>query len=65
MIDLARPLPGQPLDERGWGLRVVAATAIVWGSLPTRTGKMVWASVRPGRQESPAITARHPPPRKA
>ena len=69
MIDLPRPRPGQPLDERGRGLRVVAATAIAWGSLPTRTGKMVWASLRPGREQSPAITPRRhlgaaPPGRK-
>lgn len=64
LIDLGRPQPGQPLDERGWGLRVVAATAIVWGSLPTRSGKMVWASLRPARQEGPEVTARQPPPRQ-
>jgi hypothetical protein len=42
-----RPRPGRPLDERGRGLRMVTATATAWGSLPTRTGKVVWATLRP------------------
>ena len=44
----ARPRRGQPLDERGSGLRTVAATAVAWGTLPTRTGKLVWATLQPG-----------------
>jgi hypothetical protein len=46
VIALARPRRGFPLDERGRGLRTVAATAHAWGSLPTRTGKVVWATMR-------------------
>lgn len=42
-----RPRQGQPVDERGRGLRLVTATATAWGSLPTRTGKTVWATLRP------------------
>ena len=41
----ARPVPGRPLDERGHGLQVVTATATAWGWLPTRTGKVVWATL--------------------
>jgi len=54
IIALARPRPGRPLDDRGRGLRVVAAVATAWGSLPTRTGKVVWAALRPLREQSPA-----------
>jgi hypothetical protein len=43
----ARPRPGRPLDDRGRGLRVVTATADAWGALPTRTGKVVWATLQP------------------
>jgi anti-sigma regulatory factor (Ser/Thr protein kinase) len=43
---LARPRRDRPLDERGRGLQTVAATAAAWGSLPTRTGKVVWATLR-------------------
>jgi hypothetical protein len=34
-------------DERGQGLRRVHAAATVWGAMPTETGKVVWALVRP------------------
>ncbi|MEU4237815.1 ATP-binding protein [Actinoplanes sp. NPDC026619] len=43
----ARPRPGRPLDDRGRGLRVVTATADAWGALPTKTGKVVWATLQP------------------
>lgn len=46
---LARPRPGAPLDELGRGLQTVTATAVAWGSLPTRTGKVVWATMRSSR----------------
>ena len=50
LLKLARPRRGRPLDERGRGLHVVAAMSVTWGWLPTRTGKVVWATVqaRPG-----------------
>ncbi|BBH64811.1 hypothetical protein ACTI_14960 [Actinoplanes sp. OR16] len=41
-----RPRPDLPLDERGRGLRTVQETASMWGSIPTETGKIVWATVR-------------------
>jgi hypothetical protein len=47
LLKLSRPRAGHPLDERGRGLRVVTATAAAWGSLPTRTGKVVWATLQP------------------
>jgi hypothetical protein len=46
-------LPLRPPDittaptHRGLGLRVVDAAAYAWGALPTPTGKMVWATLRP------------------
>ncbi|GIE99165.1 ATP-binding protein [Paractinoplanes rishiriensis] len=40
-----RPQRNRPLDDRGQGMRIVAATATAWGSLPTRTGKVVWATL--------------------
>jgi signal transduction histidine kinase len=46
--DLQRPHRGRCLDERGRGLRIVQATAVRWGALPTVGGKLVWALVRPG-----------------
>ncbi|WP_433298228.1 ATP-binding protein [Actinoplanes sp. CA-030573] len=49
LIKPARPLRGRPLDERGRGMRVVAATAAAWGWLPTRTGKVVWATLQERR----------------
>lgn len=36
--------PGEPVEEPGTGLRVVAAAATAWGALPTRDGKLVWAT---------------------
>jgi hypothetical protein len=56
------PRPGEPLDDRGHGLTIVSAVATVWGSLPTRTGKVVWATLLPGREDRPGITPprRHP-----
>ncbi|PWK48738.1 hypothetical protein BC793_10582 [Actinoplanes xinjiangensis] len=35
-----------PLTERGYGLRIVDAAVNVWGALPTRAGKIVWALLR-------------------
>jgi anti-sigma regulatory factor (Ser/Thr protein kinase) len=46
LLPAAHPRRDRPLDERGRGLRTVAATAAAWGALPTRTGKVVWAGVR-------------------
>jgi hypothetical protein len=31
------------------GLRAVHAAATIWGAMPTTTGKVIWAVVRPGR----------------
>jgi anti-sigma regulatory factor (Ser/Thr protein kinase) len=46
LLDLTPPRRGEPLDERGRGLRTVHATATAWGTMPTATGKIVWATVR-------------------
>lgn len=45
-IVLAPAQPGRPLDERGYGLRVVHADSIAWGAIPSEGGKVVWATVR-------------------
>ena len=45
--ELAPPRRGEPLDERGRGLRTVHATASMWGAMPTPSGKVVWATIRP------------------
>lgn len=37
-----------PLTSRGYGLVIVEAAAHSWGTVPTRTGKMVWAMLRAG-----------------
>ncbi|MBB2945992.1 hypothetical protein FB565_005750 [Actinoplanes lutulentus] len=42
----AHPRPDLPLDERGRGLRMVQDTAVMWGSVPTETGKIVWATIK-------------------
>ncbi|WP_250002823.1 ATP-binding protein [Actinoplanes sp. M2I2] len=45
-IDQTKP-PGNLWEARGQGLRTVQAASAAWGALPTREGKMVWATVRP------------------
>jgi anti-sigma regulatory factor (Ser/Thr protein kinase) len=52
LLELARPQPGRPLDERGRGMQLVRGTATAWGWLPTRTGKVVWATLQ-GRSAEP------------
>jgi hypothetical protein len=52
---LSRVRRDRPLDERGRGLQMVDALAIAWGTLPTRTGKVVWATLQP-----PADAPRRP-----
>jgi hypothetical protein len=47
LVKQTRVRRGRPLDERGRGLQVVSALAVAWGSLPTRTGKVVWATLQP------------------
>ncbi|MBB4690146.1 hypothetical protein BKA14_000294 [Actinoplanes abujensis] len=47
LVDPPRDPPGNLWDVRGQGLRTVQAASAGWGALPTRTGKMVWATVRP------------------
>ncbi|WP_051809412.1 ATP-binding protein [Actinoplanes subtropicus] len=55
LLEPVRPRPGRPLDERGLGMRTVRAAAAAWGWLPTRTGKVVWATVQ-GRLAEPPPT---------
>jgi len=43
LLDGGFRLPAE-LPESGMGLRVVAATATGWGALPSRPGKVVWAT---------------------
>ena len=38
-------LHDQPDGSGGWGLRVVDALADGWGSVPTSSGKLVWAEM--------------------
>ncbi|RZU50711.1 hypothetical protein EV385_2491 [Krasilnikovia cinnamomea] len=44
---LPRDVAGDPGDpaRRGYGLRLVHSTTAAWGALPTRTGKIVWATL--------------------
>lgn len=65
VIELRRPRRGYPLDERGRGLQTVAATAIAWGSLPTPSGKVVWANVQPAHEQAPAAIPRRRHPNAA
>lgn len=60
LVRLTRPRPGQPLDDRGRGLQTVSAIATAWGTLPTRSGKIVWAALQP-REE--ILRPRRLPPR--
>jgi hypothetical protein len=46
VLELAPPIAGRPLNERGRGLRVVEADSVDWGVLPAAGGKVVWAVVR-------------------
>lgn len=41
------PMKQAGLTERGRGLRLVHYGAAAWGAMPTRGGKVVWATVRP------------------
>ena len=41
--------PDRSVFDRGRGLMLVDALASLWGVMPTPTGKVVWATVRPGR----------------
>lgn len=47
LLRMSRVLRGRPLDEHGRGLHLVSVLATAWGSLPTRTGKVVWATLQP------------------
>jgi len=38
--------PQMSLPERGRGLRLVHAVAAAWGAMPTRGGKVVWATLK-------------------
>lgn len=62
LLKLSRVRRGQPLDERGRGLQVVGALAVAWGTLPTRTGKVVWATLQP-RQAKTGRQPRNDAPR--
>jgi hypothetical protein len=55
LLRMSRVRRDQPLDEHGWGLHMVDALAVAWGSLPTSTGKVVWATLQP-----PATHKRQP-----
>jgi anti-sigma regulatory factor (Ser/Thr protein kinase) len=48
------PAPAAPTADRGRGLRIVRATAIAWGALPSHdgSGKVVWAEVKARRREN-------------
>lgn len=48
----ARSNPDTPLDDRGQGLRIVHAGAAAWGAMPTRDGKVVWATLQRPREVS-------------
>jgi anti-sigma regulatory factor (Ser/Thr protein kinase) len=62
---LRPPRRGYPLDERGRGLQTVAGTATAWGTLPTPTGKVVWAHLQPPREQAPGAVPRRRHPNRA
>jgi anti-sigma regulatory factor (Ser/Thr protein kinase) len=43
------PPPGPPAAERRHGLLIVETLSAAWGVVPTRAGKMVWATMRSHR----------------
>jgi anti-sigma regulatory factor (Ser/Thr protein kinase) len=45
LLDPTPSAAGQPPHERGNGLRMVHVCATAWGAMPTRGGKVVWATV--------------------
>lgn len=45
MIDAAVYRPGELIEQRGTGLRLVQATATAWGAMPCVVGKVVWATI--------------------
>ncbi|BFU41881.1 hypothetical protein KRMM14A1004_01180 [Krasilnikovia sp. MM14-A1004] len=53
---LPRDVGGDPGDpaRRGYGLRLVHTTAAAWGALPTRVGKIVWATLGTATGAAPA-----------
>ncbi|MDT4990294.1 MAG: hypothetical protein QOH97_186 [Actinoplanes sp.] len=44
------PQPGPAQSERRHGLLIVETLSAAWGVIPTRTGKMVWATMRSYRR---------------
>jgi hypothetical protein len=61
LIKQTRVRRGRPLDERGMGMRLVDGTATAWGSLPTATGKVVWAILQPPRAEKARASRKNMP----
>jgi anti-sigma regulatory factor (Ser/Thr protein kinase) len=47
VIDRPEPFSANLWEAPGLGLRTVQAAAAAWGALPTKDGKMVWATIRP------------------
>ena len=45
MIDASVYRPGELIEQRGTGLRLVQATATAWGAMPCAVGKVVWATI--------------------
>jgi hypothetical protein len=46
LLDAPPGAGGGAGDERGRGLRIVDARSTAWGAMTTRSGKMVWATLR-------------------
>ncbi|WP_344443749.1 ATP-binding protein [Kitasatospora nipponensis] len=67
-VEVADPSPGRPVPRLagrvgrpgGYGLRIVGVLARHWGSLPTATGKRVWAEVGTGTDGSGEERSVHP-----